>query len=53
MSKKKTDSKIKARIRSVRGMLKANGSATDALLRERRRDKKLEAAKYGRSRYAP
>jgi hypothetical protein len=50
MNKRKSVSRVKADIKGVRGMLKADGSATDELLRERKRDNRREAAKYGRSR---
>ena len=50
IKKKKAASKNKADAKSMCGMLKANGSVAEELLRERRRDKKHEAKKYGRSR---
>jgi hypothetical protein len=50
MRKKESSLKIKADIEGMCGMLKARGSVTKTLLRERRRDKKREAAKYERSR---
>jgi hypothetical protein len=50
MNKKKPASKIKTDAKNVCGMLKAHGSVTDELLRERRRDTKHEATKYGRRR---
>jgi hypothetical protein len=50
MNKKKSASQIKADAKDMCSMLKADDSVTKALLRERRRDKKREATKYGRSR---